>query len=332
MSDKAIEILSSAFNGGLWAGLRSLEERMAALEGSVTALKGAIAQAVAEENYTHLKEVQIVCGLEMLGLSKVGVALNRIAESGRIPGSPERELTVDIVKTPKELRAIVDRRDPSGYSKSIVIFAPDDAAQTDEVIKWVERQPSVLDRRVLPILLLDAADKDIRDIATARAQQTQFLESWAAEMVRMHLHQVEQMELDTKAIRDEIMHVTGGVPAEVIKLIRELRRQADPLAFVKGWRANVSAPDGLFGTPEGKALQLLELYDGKDYETFNELVIDETGKDLVSVGPDLRAMGLISTWNSKDGRIRRSALGNFLCRLVEEIHETSNRLNPGRHG
>lgn len=276
--------------------------------------------------------VQIVCGLEMLGLSKVGVALKRIAESGRIPGSPERELTVDIVKTPKELRAIVDRRDPSGYSKSIVIFAPDDAAQTDEVIKWVERQPSVLDRRVLPILLLDAADKDIRDIATARAQQTQFLESWAAEMVRMHLHQVEQMELDTKAIRDEIMHVTGGVPAEVIKLIRELRRQADPLAFVKGWRANVSAPDGLFGTPEGKALQLLELYDGKDYETFNELVIDETGKDLVSVGPDLRAMGLISTWNSKDGRIRRSALGNFLCRLVEEIHETSNRLNPGRHG
>lgn len=62
--------------------------------------------------------VQIVCGLEMLGLSKVGVALKRIAESGRIPGSPERELTVDIVKTPKELRAIVDRRDPSPSTSS----------------------------------------------------------------------------------------------------------------------------------------------------------------------------------------------------------------------
>jgi hypothetical protein len=202
-----------------------------------------------------------------------------------------------------------------------VIFAPDDAAQTDEVIRWLERQPSVLDRRVLPILLLDAADKEKRDIATAREEQTQFLESWAAEMVRMHLHQVEQMELDTKAIRDEIMRVTGGVPAEVIKLIRELRRQTDPVAFVKDWQANVSAQDGLFGTPEGKALQLLDLYDGKDYEIFNELVLDETGKDLVSVGPDLRAMGLISTWNSKEGRIRRSALGSLLCSIAPNENE-----------
>ena len=103
--------------------------------------------------------VQIVCGLEMLGLSKVGVALKRIAENGRIPGAPETKLSVDIVKSPKELRGMIDRRYPPGQTKSVVVFTPDDATQTDEAIRWIERQPSVLDRRLLPILLLDAADK-----------------------------------------------------------------------------------------------------------------------------------------------------------------------------
>lgn len=259
--------------------------------------------------------VQIICGLETLGLSKVGVALKRISESGRVPGGPETRLSVDVVKNPKELRSIIDRRDPSGSTKSVVFFAPEDAAQADEVIRWAERQPSVIDHRVMPILLLDAADQDKRDIATARIEQAHFLTPWGEEMVRMHLHQVEQMELDTKAIRKEIMRATGGVPAEVVKLIRELRRQNDPLAFVKNWRVSLNAPNGLFLTAEGKALKLLDLYDGKDYGTFNDLVLDETGKDLISVGPDLLAMGLLSAWNPQEGRIRRSVLGSLLCRM-----------------
>lgn len=262
--------------------------------------------------------VQIICGLEPLGLSKVGVALKRISDNGRVPGGPETGLSVDVVKSPKELRAIIDRKDPSSFKRSLVFFTPENAAQTDEVIRWAERQPSVIDHRVMPILLLDAADRDQRDIATARMEQAQFLTPWGEEMVRMHLHQVEQMELDTKTIRSEILRATGGVPAEVVKLIRELRRQNDPIGFVKGWRASSNTPEGLFLTAEGKTLRLLDLYDGKDYRTFNELVLDETGKDLISVGPDLLAMGLLSVWNPQDGRIRRSELGSLLCRMSSD--------------
>jgi hypothetical protein len=261
--------------------------------------------------------VQIICGLETLGLGRVGIALKRISESGRLPGSPETKLSVDIVKSPKELRSIIDRNEPSSSARSVVFFTPEDAAQTDEVIRWAERQPLVIDHRVMPILLLDAADQEKRDIATARMEQAQFLTPWGEEMIRMHLHQVEQMELDTKAIRNEIMRATGGVPAEVVKLTRELRRQNDPLTFVKDHRANVNAPDGLFMSAEGKALQLLDLYDGQDYSTFNELVRDETGKDLISIGPDLLAMGLISAWNPREGRIRQSALGLLLVRYLK---------------
>lgn len=268
--------------------------------------------------------VQIICGLEMLGLSKAGVAIKRISDNGRVPGGPETGLTVDLVKSTKELRSIIDRKDSSSFKRSVVFFTPENAGQTDEVIRWAERQPSVIDHRVMPILLLDAADRDKRDIATARMGQAQFLKSWGEEMVRMHLHQVEQMELDTKTIRSEIMHATGGVPAEVVKLIRELRRQNDPVDFVKGWRASINAPKGLFQNAEGKALRLMDLYDGKDYGTFNELVLDETGKDLVSVGPDLVAMGLLSAWSPQDERIRRSELGSLLCRMPSEDDDAAH--------
>jgi hypothetical protein len=272
--------------------------------------------------------VQIICGLETLGLGKVGVALKRISDNGRVPGGPETGLLVDVVKSPKELRSIIDRKDTSSFKRSVVFFTPEDAAQTDEVIRWAERQPSVIDHRVMPILLLDAADRDKRDIATARMEQAQFLTPWGEEMVRMHLHQVEQMELDTKTIRSEILRATGGVPAEVVKLIRELRRQNDPMGFVKGWRTSLNTPEGLFLTAEGKTLRLLDLYDGKDYSTFNELVQDETGKDLISVGPDLIAMGLISVWNPQDGRIRRSELGSLLCRMSSDDDDAAHVPRP----
>ncbi len=264
--------------------------------------------------------VQIVCGLEMLSLSKVGVSLKRIVESGRLPGGPEKGVSVDIAKNSRDLQSLVVRRSPAGQPRSLVLFAPDTAEQADQVINWLERQPTILDRRVMPILVLDAANKEMRNCATARSGETQFLTPWGAEMVRMHLHQSEQMELDTKPIRDAIMAATGGVPDEVAKLIRELRTQSDPMSFLRTWSANIVVPDSLFDAAEGKALQLLDLYDGKDFDFINELVREETGEDIISVGPDLLAMGLLSDWRPQERRIRRSALGDLISRMMQRDH------------
>ncbi|KPF84185.1 hypothetical protein IP70_16730 [alpha proteobacterium AAP38] len=264
--------------------------------------------------------VQIVCGLEMLGLSKVGVSLKRIVESGRLPGGPEKGMLVEIAKNSKELRVLVDHKSTAGQLRSVVLFVPDTADQADQVTRWLERQPAVIDRSVLPILILDAADKEMRNFAIARSGETQFLKPWGAEMVRMHLHQNEQMELDTKPIRDTIMAATGGVPVEVTKLIRELRTQSDPISFLTAWHPDIGVPDRLFDAAEGKALKLLDLYDGKDFDFINELVREETGEDIVSVGPDLLAMGLLSDWRPRERRIRRSALGDLISRMMQREH------------
>jgi hypothetical protein len=45
---------------------------------------------------------------------------------------------------------------------------------------------------------------------------------------------------------------------------------------------------------------------------------EDLGFDLVDVGPDLLASGLVATWDPEHGHIRRSALGNLVAKRVEE--------------
>jgi len=176
--------------------------------------------------------VQIVCGLEPLGLSKIGPSLKQIAQSGHLPGARELDISVEIVKNTRELRAHVDR--PGGGELSlIVVFYPETPKQAHDVIAWLERQPRVLNKQVRPLLLLDAAESEMRDIATRRPEQSQFLTAWGTEMVRVHFHHIEKVELDTRQLRDAILASTGGIPSETIKLIAAMRTATDPMAVTK---------------------------------------------------------------------------------------------------
>ncbi|XOY55985.1 MAG: hypothetical protein ACMUJK_14855 [Rhodobacterales bacterium] len=259
--------------------------------------------------------VQIVCGLEALGLSKVGPSLRRISQAGHLPGAPDRGIEVEIVKTPSEMRARVEAKSCGGLT-SIVVFTPETAKQANEVISWLERQPRVLNKQVRPLLLLDAAETHMRDIATRRPEQSQFLATWGAEMLRVHLHHIEKVELDTRPYRTAILSTTGGIPSETIKVIAAMRVATDPMEVVEGWTVNMRVPPGLLNEALGKALSMLEMADGDDYGTFNDLVRDHTGADMTDLGPDLVALGLISGWKPKSGRIRRSALGDLLCKKM----------------
>ena len=54
-----------------------------------------------------------------------------------------------------------------------------------------------------------------------------------------------------------------------------------------------------------------------DYIALDELIREEVGSDLTTIGPDLVAMGLVSRWNHKAHRIRRSALGDLIFRRMQ---------------
>ena len=79
-----------------------------------------------------------------------------------------------------------------------------------------------------PLVILNAADLEMQSIANRRGDQAQFLTAWGAEMPRVHLDQVEKTDLDTPAHRETILAATGGMPAEILKLIRQMALADDP--------------------------------------------------------------------------------------------------------
>jgi len=266
----------------------------------------------------HASPVQIVCGLDILGLSKVGTSLKKIAEMGRLPGARSDDVPVHIVTSERDLRNRVERSRPDDGHLSLVVYTPASAKSAQAAINWLERQARVLGGRARPLIILDAADADMRGIANARHEQSQYLAAWGAEMVRVHLHHIEKTDLDTPQHRDAILGATGGIPSETVKLIREMRTASDPMKVAKSWTSSFKIPAGILNDTIGQALVILDMFDGEDYEAFNDLMREDLGFDLVDVGPDLLASGLVATWDPEHGHIRRSALGNLVAKRVEE--------------
>lgn len=262
--------------------------------------------------------VQIVCGLDVLGLSKVGPSLKRIAEIGRLPGARSDDIPVHIVTSERDLRSRVERSRPGDSHISLVIYAPATAKDASTAINWLERQARVLGGQARPLIILDAADADMREIANARHEQSQYLAAWGSEMIRVHLHHIEKTDLDTPAHRGVILDAGGGVPSETVKIIREMRTASDPMKVAKAWSSSFKIPDGILDDAIGQALVMLDMFDGEDYEAFNDLMREDFGFDLVDIGPDLLASGLVATWDPEHGQIRRSALGNLVAKRIEE--------------
>ena len=261
--------------------------------------------------------MQLVCGLEALGLSQVGRALKAISESARLPGAPNADMPVHLVDSRRDLRARIDQARGGAGRMTIVVHTPANAKEAAEEVSWLERQPRVISGHVRPVIILDAADQPSRELANRRTDQAQFLSAWGAEMIRVHLHMIEEPELDKPATREAILSAAGGIPSETIDLIRRMSKANDPVEVATAWEVSQRFPDLIAKGQLGQALLLLELGEGADYQVFDDLMREQTGCDLVTIGPDLVATGLVGGWKPKAGRIRRSALGDLVARIME---------------
>lgn len=262
--------------------------------------------------------VQIVCGLDTLGLSKVGPSLKRISETGRLPGAPKEEIPVHIADSVRDLRNSVERTRAGDRHISLVIFTPSDSKEAQTAITWLERQSRVLGGQARPLIILDAADAQMRELANRRTEQSQYLAAWGAEMIRVHLHHIEKTDLDTPAHRGAILEAAGGIPSGTVKLIREMRIASDPMETARTWNASLKIPASILQESIGQALVMLDMFEGEDFEACNDLMRDHIGFDLDDIGPDLLATGLLSNWNPKTETIRRSALGNLIAKKIEQ--------------
>lgn len=277
--------------------------------------------------------VRIICGLGVLGLDKVGIALRRIAEAGRshLSGAPKERAQVAVVQVGvRELNAVVTAPAPAGILK-IVLFAPKDADEAERALSWLDRQHQVLSGAVRPVLLLDGADRSLREMAIRRAPCPEdgiWLRPWGAEMLRIYLDNIEANHLDTKAFRREVLRATGGIPADVIAIVKEARRHGE--AEISGWKPARRHVGTLVSGAAGRALVAIDDVGGRDdYETLDALVREEAGVDLVSIAPDLRAMGLVSVWDHRSHIIRRSALGRLIAARIEAEQRVGDGVTSG---
>ena len=263
--------------------------------------------------------VQIICGLDILGLKKVGMALKRISAVSQLPGLGKREADIEVTEGRRDIRPIFDKRGKTVSRPKIIVHSPTSASEAGEELAWLERQPAVLDGQIRPILLLDAADPEMRALANRREQQTEFLAPWGAEMLRVHLSNIDHTQLDTPDLRRKILEMTGGIPSDTVKLVAQLAHpHNDQEDVFTNWKPVIRVPEAIARGAIGKALILIEDTDRPgDYEALNDIIREDTGADLITHGPDLLATGMITTWSPKAKRIRRSAFGELLATRIE---------------
>ncbi len=261
--------------------------------------------------------VSIVCGLKALGLSKVGEALKNIVEADDPRGKRREKVTVEIAPNDRDFNYAVNSKRVGDDRSLIVVFEPPSAEEAEDAIIGAEDSPRVIEGRVRPVILLDAADDVMRDLANRRRDQSQFLTAWGAEMIRVHLDSIGGSALDTRPLRKAILDASGGIPTEAVKLIEEMSSSSDPAAVAESWKVGDELPRSILEGPLGKALHVLDLADGGDDESLDDLLREEVGCDWVTIGPDLMASGLIANWNAKQSsHNQRSALGDLVMRMI----------------
>ena len=259
--------------------------------------------------------VRIVCGLDILGLGKVRQAIKRLAEMGQLAGAQTENVEVVTVDNPRDLRRALERVPRPGGPMKIILRRPGSAGEAEEEIAWLERRPEVIgsENVLRPIFILDAADPEMRGIATRRQDAAELLRPWSEEMIRFHLHNIEHTELDSRALRQRILEATGGIPSEAISLVKALYTSDDHETAFSEWRTSVRFPEGLSTGDLGRALGVIEdTEDAETYDVINDLLREETGKDIITLGPDLVATGLVAVLSARSHRIRVSALGRMV--------------------
>ena len=259
--------------------------------------------------------VQIICGLKSLGLGKVTSSLKWISEEGHFSGMGKEKIFVEKVNSKNDLRHFIDKVHPSAAGVTILIYEIDTVDEANAALTWLETQQMVLNHMVRPLILFNASNPALRALAIRRKDQTQFLSPWGAEMIRVHLDNIEKTNLDTPELRAAILDATGGIPTEVTALINDMANAENPSAVVENWKPNIKLPDGFLNDTEKYALWVLNETD--DFKFNNEMLIERTGTDFESIGPDLQAFGLIAPGNHINGQYQLSVFGRMFIRLYE---------------
>ncbi len=268
---------------------------------------------------------RVVCGIKLLGLERVGTMLERLNREMAMPGISEGK-AVEVVTTDNQskMRAAVEKKVPTNTVRVVVHHLTGSARDAERILDFLGNFQAILSKKVRPIVLLDAESDGLRDLANRQGDAAVFLAPWGGDFLRMHLHQAEANHLDTPSVREAIMRATGGVPGLVVRAVQRLRSEENPANAAEHLEEVLDKISGLrLTTAMRDALELVVEYprardqDAEEhYELLNDLCRDTMGADLATLGPDLKALGLLRTFFPTRKLIEASALGAIVSQNV----------------
>ena len=297
------------------------------------------------------KGTRVVCGLKALGLDQFGAILSSVNHPKLL--GIDADMTVEIFDAKNaKLSDLVNKKVPRNTVHVVVHLQQSkgkegkhnkDAVNT---LTLLDKHPQVMQGKVYPVLLLDATCSELRNIAIRRSDKTtQFIAPWSDYMLRKHLRQVEANHLDLLEIRRAILDATGGIPDRIETLVHDIWGKDDPIAAINSSPSSSRKFAGsTIETMLAKALspqlcRALELIiDQKldasqrpqDYDALDQLLHGEVKDDLVTLAPDLFAMGLLRAWSPSNKTVKTSALGRLVLKALNKEDDSAEGDGDGR--
>ena len=262
--------------------------------------------------------IKFVVGTQLLGLYGVGRAIEDYAKTYDIDSS-QGKIRVSIPKSIGEYGKIVRMRTEGRGRSRFVIVCPSKMPIDEKLIALTESQQAVRNGTVRPIFVLDAADPVMRQTAIRRKAIE--LKPWGEEMLRVYLERIELF--DSQSFREVVLRKTGGIPDEVVKLLRKIQKSNDdPIAEAErsddAVVDSIIDDDGIFSRVTEILVQMESFYsDNGDsvehiYEYANEDILKHVGVNLETIGYDLMALGALDIFEI-GGKFRVTHLGKLLA-------------------
>lgn len=262
--------------------------------------------------------IRFVVGTQLLGLYGVGKALEDYAKTYDVD-SGHSKIRVTVAKSISEYSKIIRARSEGKDFLRFVVVCPSMISIDEKLIGLTESQQAVRNGTIKPIFVLDAVDPVMRQTAIRRNATE--LRPWGEEMLRVYLERIELA--DFQDFREVILRKTGGVPDEVVKILKKIQKSNDdPIAEAeRSENAKVDSitnGDSKFSNAIKILIEMESLIndDGDSieqvYDYASEEILKQIGVSLETIGYDLMALGVVDIFEI-GGKFRVTHLGKLLA-------------------
>ena len=266
---------------------------------------------------TDRLDCRFVAGTPILGLDYVAKAMVDFADRVN-RSSNSSSISVHVVNSSKKFSDEMRSNPRDAAPIKVVVFYPKDEL-SDQLIGFADSQALVSLGNIRPILIIDASNSKLREIAINR--DAVLLRPWGEEMLRSYLEFVEGSPRDR--ICECILDKTGGIPDSILRLLSDLRKssgeQFRELENMQPIQVDDIADDG--DVPKiTKLLYDVQRMANEDsvgvnhlYDSVREQIRSEVDTDLDTIGRDLMILGILDVFDPKKKNFRITHFGRLIA-------------------